>query len=449
MKDEKNTEVPEFKLGKSIDSGNGGTVYELTGKDGKPINWVMKSSVSDDEKKITSQFYKTGMLNNNLIMEKLKGSHLCHLKFLYSLQVASLITHTLNQYHHDTPGRKAIIHNDLHSENILVEFNQECTRINSINIIDFGYSLFADNPNPDTLYPDSHAMAILPRPYTAIENRYRLPFGSASAGIKSEVYQIESRLFSFYFPYLTFPKIYGIDVEIFVNKFRGFMRKENYQERPGSDEVFLFFHTLFRLYSIFFENKSDDILITSYIAKLIIMTNRQWDDKIVFREEKSPTTSWGDFDFESENGIVVRNAIIKISQNTLLNGSIEHLIPAVSKKIGSGDEKGFISHLVDEFGLDLLVHIKGDLEQRRDIAILAISELLQQNKITKYEIVARLESLAVAGKIDFLYKRQDFYKISVFNHKWKGKPVSATWLRCMTMIQRYASPVVESNKNFS
>ncbi len=50
----------------------------------------------------------------------------------------------------------------------------------------------------------------------------------------------------------------------------------------------------------------------------------------------------------------------------------------MSKKVDFGDGKGFITHLVNEFGLDLLCHIRGDLEQRRDIAILAIDELLQQ-----------------------------------------------------------------------
>lgn len=437
MKKIENSAVPEFKLGERIGFGEEGDIYELIGTDDNPINWVMKimkSPVSNNEKKITQQFFKINIIDDKkFIMEKIKGGRLGCVHdygFLNSLLIASLITHNLNLYHHNTPGRQSIAHNDIHSDNIFVDFDPIKNIVNSVNIFDFGRSSFVKNPY--TMNPN----------IATIESKRPISSDVSSVGhlFSGHVF---SRLYIYRFIY---PKIFGIDIGIFVKRFIDFMIKQDDKEIPGSDEMYLFFHSLFRLY-FFLEKEGNDDLMRSLLAKIIIMANRRWDDEIVSQEEKKPI-AWKNFDFESENNISVCNAIIKISQNTLLNGSIEHLIPAVSKEIVSGDEKGFITHLVNKFGLDLLCHIKGDLEQRRDIAMLAISELLQQNKILKNEIVIGLETLAAAGKIDFLYKRQGFCQISVFNHQWKGKPVSATWLRCMTMIQRHASSVVVSIDSF-
>lgn len=87
----------------------------------------------------------------------------------------------------------------------------------------------------------------------------------------------------------------------------------------------------------------------------------------------------------------------------------------------------------------MVSHIKGNLEQRREIAKVAISHLLDRakNKTGVKEIIEKLELLAKENKVDFIYKRQgNYFTFSYHNHRWKGEKVSGTWLEIMAFAKK-------------
>lgn len=464
------------QLGTRIGSGAYGFVYELKGIDGNPLQinqkeCVVKTPLSITEEKITSQYRQTFSKNNQyLITERIPGRTLASVGFeflfnstfssmegfFFRLQIKRMIAAILNRYHHRTPRSHAIIHNDVNASNILIDFDIDTLQIKEVNIIDFSCSLDIVDDNPDILHADWTPIGKR-TPFTARENRFRFPFVPAYAGTKSDIYQA-GNLFSVELDYVCpkikkfnteiSPEIGDFDINKYVKKFQDLMLEyDDYQKRPNSDEMLLFFNTLYRIYIIAKAKKgSDNIdIITVLIAKLVLLGNGVWNKNLVVEEksDKGEPKNWGDFDFENENNIFTSHAVLRIAKYKDLGGNIENIMAYeidLSRKIVAETKIiNIIKHLVDRFELDFLPRMTGNLEQRRKVAKIAISQLLDQAKDNSEieKIVVKLESLARENKIDFLYKRQgNYFTFSYHNHKWNGKKVSGTWIEIMDIVQK-------------
>lgn len=444
------------RIGKEIGSGVMGNVYELEGENGSPLlmdnkEWVVKTPLHVDEAKFTARYRATFIKDDRyLITEKIKGIPLsvCRLGFLDSLKVVNLIAQTLNRFHHRTLNGGAILHNDLNSDNVLIARNNK-NEVTDVNIIDFGCAIDISDENPASVQADWGL--IIGPPQAAFENRYRFPYFPAYIGIKSDIYQA-GRLFSNtllgIWNYDNPIKDININIMNLVFNFLDLMKESEYAKRPDSDQMLLFFHSLYRMYAIHKvdpenkDTKNKDIKIIM-IVKLILLSNGMWDEKIIIEEKLySKFIRWNQFDFESEANIHACRAILNIAKYTVLSGNIENIIvynKDISEKVASpSSQSEIIEHLADKFGLNFLCHIKGNLEQRREISKVAILYLLNRakNKTEVKDIIEKLESLANKNKIDFLYKRQGyFFTFSYHNRKWKGEKVSGTWLEIMALAK--------------
>ncbi len=461
-------DVHEAMLGRCIGAGLAGNVYELNGKNGTALlinkkRWVVKETFfsQEREEKVAAQHYlvfskdnitkpRTFFRNHYMVMERVPGIPLSEInkgQFTTSqrLEIANLIIQHVNRFHHCTLSSHTIIHNDLHSGNVLVDIDTRTRKINSISIVDFGRSIEAKDDNPDTLYRDQTIFPFIEaRPHTGSENRNHVPFVSpASAGIKSDIYQVAVLLDEFLYSLSSiFSKIGGVDIELLYSDFKYWMKEANYRDRPDSDQVLRFYSTLYRLYKIDEENPKDYHTKIALIAKLVLISNKQWKDKINMEEKSDHIETWENFDFEDENNMHSCRAIVMICKYPTLRGCMENIFSRnaeLSEKIVSATSQNeVIGCLAEKFGVDFLFHMHGTIKQRKEISVLAISYLLDKasNRHDVEAIGNQLEALKKENKIDFLCKRQGHYcQFSFHNHKWKNEKVSGTWVNIMKMIE--------------
>ena len=449
-------------IGDKIGSGSDGTVYELK-IGGKYLSkkWVIKTantSISPSEKNITARYFKTFSTGNrSLVTERIDGVRLddLELTFQQKIQAKFYIVQILNRFHHFTSYGNPIVHNDIHHGNILFKtaLNKITNKqeIKDVNIIDFGLSMELNDDNPEILHSDWNPAPLDFRPLVGKENQFRIPFFPVHTGIKSDIYQV-GYLFRrhLYCKYADYPQIDNLNVGAWVDKFEGRMCLEHdYYRRPNSDEVLLFYTILYKLYATGNDHKDiDSNTKTALIAKLIILTNGNWSQKISIG---NTSTDWNNFDFENKYNLPFCHAILNMNKYKLLQGN-ENIIAGdmvLAKMIASEPTpEGIIKNITDKFGLDFLCIVKGNLEHRRKIAEINISHLLNKakNKRDVQNIMKTLESMAEANKIDFLYKRHGNYStFSFHNHKWKNKKVSGTWIKIMAMVENRKNALSDDN----
>ncbi len=470
---------------------NSGDLLSQTTKDYIDNNeWVLKTISRDEfsrEPIILARYqptFKPFSINKNItgwFTKLLPGEMLDDLKldFYQTLDLINKIVLVLNLHHHNTPSTgSAVIHGDIKELNILGNLKE-------VNFTDYGLSLEVDDDPDITVQRSIPFLAGYFAP-EAIEGRW---------GIKTDIYMIA---------YVISDLIKKINrqvpdtdpnVKYFIKHFITRMKAEEYNERPDSDEVLKFFHTLNLFYKV---NKSaspaneteHNNLKYEYAAKLALLAHNQWNNKL----DSSDTKTWQNYDFAKRpdvNRLIVKLAnedsqqaslskinFANITDETpskvleilnryeLLNKEVTialmnnqqlrkeiiavgsyplELIPKILSTFSNEIPKPQLKQMLDyvaamniDLDLTFLASLRGPLKDRRETAIFIINRLVDGAKTSEDVnlIKQKLVGLGRANQIDYLYKRQGFFKFSIHNHKHNNEKVSGTLVELMKSIDK-------------
>jgi hypothetical protein len=252
-----------------------------------------------------------------IITESLRGQELCSdyykihpdlvkLNFTQRTKVAAQLVSQINDLHHNKPVTgAALIHGDLKGSNVKL-FIDPVTLETEVNVMDYGISMEA----PDT----EEDLAAHPARLRGFFVYFPKETADSQFGIKTDIYMLTALLViifgetnpyrlktlnipktklspqqeteKFATPYsldkiLTFPQLYpDINIRELTLNMLSLMMSNNYQDRPGTDEVTRFFVLLHKLARTHEVAPNDTLAKAAIIAQMWLMTTTEWHSHI-------------------------------------------------------------------------------------------------------------------------------------------------------------------------
>lgn len=430
--------------------------------------WAFKTEYNDTEIKILKRyqpvFHGEPFSKNSQFIKAMPGKPLnarnCReLTFKQRLNLVTQLVMTLNVHHHTTARTgSAVIHGDLKSDNILFHCSRSTGKI-EVNLIDYGLTMDIDDD--PTKLRDKNKGALNPTYFPPEVLNRKGKNHKSQWGIKTDIYMI-SAVISSVMPTLYDEKIASISLTIqrLYDQFLKRMHAPSYADRPDSDETLSFFNTLSLLHQLYDQNVKDASLKQAYITKLTMLSYQKWHDFDLFDPSYDETnqrissflTSPFANNISSIAPLTTPEAQAACTYLNEMNIPVDNCViaillksPALINELNQNQEQKAWPQLFLAALADFPNHILS-LEEKREKAIAFITSILKTATSAKEiaEFVVGLEALGEDNKIDYLYKRQGKFQISLFNHKWENKPVSRTWLQVMKLASGYANRLLKA-----